>query len=70
MNCPKCNGLIATKEIFAENIFIDDIYCLSCGERFFKDIPLEKLKSASRKESTRIELLIGVNWKGEQNGRS
>lgn len=39
MNCPRCQGLVVSEVIFAENCWIDDIYCVNCGERFF---PKEK----------------------------
>lgn len=38
MKCAKCNGLIATGIIIAENYWIQETYCVNCGRRIHSDI--------------------------------
>lgn len=49
MTCLRCKGLIIFETVFAENKFIDDIHCVNCGERFFKNIPTYRRDRASRR---------------------
>ncbi len=38
MKCAKCNGLIITETIIAENYWIKETYCVNCGRRIHYDI--------------------------------
>ena len=38
MKCPKCNGLITTETIIAENQWIEETYCVNCGKRIHSDV--------------------------------
>ena len=61
MTCLRCNGSIYKERIFAENEFIDDIYCVSCGERFFKNIPVFQKDKGYRRKKQGIKLSNDFN---------
>lgn len=44
MVCLKCNGAIVQGSVLVGHELIDDIHCVSCGERFFPPIPEEIMK--------------------------
>lgn len=56
MTCPKCAGTVINQEIFVDGYVIDDIYCVNCGERFFKDIPTFCLNHVSQRKKGRVEI--------------
>lgn len=48
MTCLRCNGMVINQEILVDGYQIDDIYCVNCGERFFKNIPTCKLDKGKK----------------------
>ncbi len=51
MKCSKCNGLITTEMIIAENQWIKETYCVNCGKRIHPDVLTTKLQEPFQKSS-------------------
>lgn len=58
MNCPKCDGLIMSELTFGDNQFVEDIFCLNCGERYY---PEGVNQGAKLRDSAKLELFNNFN---------
>jgi hypothetical protein len=58
MRCSRCGGLIMIELLLVEGYEVEDISCLSCGERFWREGVNEGMKP---RERAIIELTNNVN---------
>ncbi len=51
MKCPKCNGLITTEMIIAENQWIKETSCVNRGKRIHPDVLTTKFQQPFQTDS-------------------